>query len=117
MQRPSPLAAATAGASLLAVLALGTLSGRAAAALQTPEQFIGFRVGADNKLARWDTIVDYMRAAAAGSDRVRVRELGTRILAGLPGHRRSQLRQRQAFNAVGFMEVRRLLRREKKREA
>ncbi len=48
----------------------------AAGSLQSPEQFIGFKVGADNKLARWDTIVEYMRAAAANSDRVRYRELG-----------------------------------------
>ncbi len=41
-----------------------------------PEQFFGFRIGSDTKLARWDRIVDYMKAAAAASDRVRVRELG-----------------------------------------
>jgi hypothetical protein len=44
--------------------------------LQTPEQFIGFKVGTDYKLARWDKIVDYMKVVAAGSDRVRLRELG-----------------------------------------
>jgi Zinc carboxypeptidase len=44
--------------------------------LPTPEQFIGFKVGADNKLARWDKIVDYMKLVAAGSDRVRFRDLG-----------------------------------------
>ena len=27
----------------------------------SPEQFIGFKVGADNKLARWDKIVEYMK--------------------------------------------------------
>jgi hypothetical protein len=48
----------------------------AAGSLQTPEQFLGFRVGADNKLARWDKIVEYMKLAAANSDRVRFRELG-----------------------------------------
>src|SRR5262245_37523972 len=48
----------------------------AAGSLQPPEQFIGFKVGADNKLVRWDKIVEYMRLASAGSDRVRVRELG-----------------------------------------
>jgi hypothetical protein len=48
----------------------------AAATLQPPEQFIGFRVGADNRLARWNTIVDYMKLAAASSDRVQVHELG-----------------------------------------
>jgi hypothetical protein len=48
----------------------------AAGSLQPPEQFIGFKVGSDNKLVRWDKIVEYMKLAAAGSDRVRVRELG-----------------------------------------
>ena len=70
-------------AALAAGLALGAflLPGfvalvGAAGSVQTPEQFIGFRVGTDRKLARWDTIVDYMQHAAAGSDRVRLRELG-----------------------------------------
>jgi hypothetical protein len=48
----------------------------AAPSLPSPEQFIGFKVGADNKLARWDKIVDYMKVIAAGSDRVRLRDLG-----------------------------------------
>src|SRR5206468_11677185 len=48
----------------------------AAGTLQTPEQFVGHKVGADNKLIRWDKIVDYMKLAAANSDRVRFRELG-----------------------------------------
>jgi hypothetical protein len=56
-----------------AALTRGGMS--AAESVPTPEQFIGFRVGTDNKLARWDRIVDYMQAAGA-SDRVRVRELG-----------------------------------------
>ena len=51
----------------------------AADALQTPEQFLGFKVGTDNKLVRWDKIVEYMKLAAANSDRVRFRELGKTI--------------------------------------
>jgi hypothetical protein len=46
------------------------------ATVQTPEQFLGFRVGTDNKLVRWDKIVEYMRTVAAASPRVNVRELG-----------------------------------------
>jgi len=53
-----------------------TLVATAAGTLQTPEQYLGFKVGADNKLVRWDKIVDYMKLAAANSDRVRFRELG-----------------------------------------
>src|SRR2546425_2605199 len=44
--------------------------------LQTPEQFFGFRMGADKKLARWDKIVEYFKLVAGASDRVRFRELG-----------------------------------------
>ncbi len=49
-------------------------------ALQPPDQFLGFKVGADTKLARWDKIVDYMRLAAGASDRVQVRDLGKSTL-------------------------------------
>src|SRR5258706_15283980 len=63
--------------AIVPVLALmSTLVATAAGTLQTPEQFLGFKVGTDNKLIRWDKIVDYMKLAAANSDRVRFRELG-----------------------------------------
>src|SRR5262245_60420449 len=58
------------------VVLISTLAATAAGTLQTPEQFLGFRIGTDNKLARWDRIVEYMKLAAANSDRVRFRELG-----------------------------------------
>ena len=62
---------------LVPVLVLAaTLGSTAAGSLQSPEQFLGFKVGADNKLVRWDKIVEYMKLAAANSDRVRFRELG-----------------------------------------
>ena len=44
--------------------------------LPAPEQYLGFRVGADRKLATWPQVVEYMRMAARASDRVRVEELG-----------------------------------------
>src|SRR5438552_16707662 len=62
--------------ALLVPAMAATLVVAAAGSLQTPEQFLGFKVGADNKLVRWDKIVDYMKLAAAGSDRIRYRELG-----------------------------------------
>jgi len=55
---------------------LASQAPQAQAPLPTPEQHLGFRVGADNKLARWDKIVDYMRLVAAASRRVNVREVG-----------------------------------------
>jgi hypothetical protein len=61
----------TAVVTLVTVLTVG-----AQTAIPTPEQFFGFRIGSDNKLARWDKIVDYMRTVAEGCDRVRFRELG-----------------------------------------
>jgi len=60
----------------LALAAACTLAATADGPLQSPEQFLGFRIGADNKLARWDRIIEYMKLAAARSDRVRFRELG-----------------------------------------
>ena len=44
--------------------------------MSAPTSSSGFPVGADNKLVRYDKIVDYMRHIAAGSPRVHVRELG-----------------------------------------
>src|SRR5262245_4994302 len=46
---------------LLASLLVASGGLRAAASLQTPDQFIGFKVGSDNKLVRWDKIVEYMK--------------------------------------------------------
>ncbi|MDE3154332.1 MAG: hypothetical protein KGN76_04480 [Acidobacteriota bacterium] len=48
----------------------------APAALPTPEQFFGFRIGTDNKLARWDKMVEYYKLVAGASDRVNIRDLG-----------------------------------------
>jgi Zinc carboxypeptidase len=42
----------------------------------TPEDFFGFTIGADRKLARYDKIVDYLKAVAAASERVRLRTIG-----------------------------------------
>src|SRR5690349_4291323 len=73
--RVTPVAAALAIACAAGMASLPSALD-AADTLQPPEQFIGFRVGTDNELARWDKIVEYMRHAAATSDRVRYRELG-----------------------------------------
>jgi hypothetical protein len=72
--RSAPLRSRLLFLAALTCLAAAGLS--AAGTLQPPDQFIGFRVGADNQLARWDKIVEYMKLAAASSDRVRVQELG-----------------------------------------
>src|SRR5689334_16090052 len=61
--------------AVIAVLA-AAFAVRAQSPIPSPEQYFGFRIGSDNKLARWDKIVEYMQAVANGSDRVRFRELG-----------------------------------------
>lgn len=62
---------------------VGALSGRVplaaqstAADIQPPEAFLGHRVGADGKLARWDRMLEYFRLVDAASDRIEMRELG-----------------------------------------
>src|SRR6266436_4865924 len=58
------------------IVPLLAISALCAAPLPTPEQFAGFRMGADSKLVRWDRIVEYMRLAASASPRIKVDELG-----------------------------------------
>ncbi|MEW5983204.1 MAG: M14 family zinc carboxypeptidase [Acidobacteriota bacterium] len=70
------LAAAVVIALVSAPPAGAPLSALGGAILQTPEAFLGFTVGADRKLARWDRILEYLRNVDAASDRVDMRELG-----------------------------------------
>ena len=42
----------------------------------SPEEFYGFRMGDDKKLARWDKIVEYFELIDSQSDRIKVVELG-----------------------------------------
>ncbi|MBS1820177.1 MAG: hypothetical protein JSU08_19780 [Acidobacteria bacterium] len=74
--RAARFAAALAGLAVAVTLVRPQVPVAAAPSVPTPEQFIGFKVGADTKLARWDRIVEYMKQVAAASDRVRYRELG-----------------------------------------
>ncbi len=52
------------------------LSLPAQAALPTPEEFAGFRMGEEGKLVRWEKIVEYFNLADKESDRVVVQQLG-----------------------------------------
>jgi hypothetical protein len=64
-----------AGASILIGLLL-TGAGLAQGTAPSPEQFFGFQMGADRKLANWDRLLDYYRALDQASDRMQVVELG-----------------------------------------
>jgi len=44
--------------------------------ISSPEEFLGFRVGADQKLASWSQIVNYFKLLDAGSDKLKVETLG-----------------------------------------
>jgi len=74
--RAARFAASLAGLAVAVALVRPQVPVAAAPGIQAPDQFIGFKVGADTKLARWDRIVEYMKQVAGGSDRVRLRELG-----------------------------------------
>ena len=50
------------------------------AQIQTPESFLGHRVGEDRKLAPWPRVVEYLRLVDAGSDRVSIESAGTSTL-------------------------------------
>jgi len=60
----------------LGLLVAAGLAPSRGAEVPTPESALGFRPGADNRLAPWPSIVDYFRKVDAASDRVVVRELG-----------------------------------------
>jgi hypothetical protein len=49
---------------------------QSAAAVPTPEQFFGFQMGADRKLANWDKLHEYYQTLAKASNKLRVVELG-----------------------------------------
>ena len=62
--------------TLIGIIALLSVAMSADAQIISPEEAIGFPVGADYKLARWETITDYLRSLAANSDRIILEERG-----------------------------------------
>ncbi len=65
------------GLAALALVALVVAPAAAqTAAMQTPEQFFGFKIGTDGELARYPKVVEYMQYLARTSDRVKFEELG-----------------------------------------
>lgn len=57
-------------------LRFGEAREQPAGALASPEQFFGFRMGADRKLANWDKLHEYYQQLAKGSNRIKLVELG-----------------------------------------
>ncbi len=70
-------------AALLAVLTLAGLTAPSLVtvsaqtrAIPAPEQFFGFRIGADGELARYPKILEYFQLLAKQTDRIKYEELG-----------------------------------------
>src|SRR5436305_11626867 len=62
------------------LLVLAFLAVSAPAAVQSPSQFLGIKVGDDRVLADYKQIASYLRALAASSPRVQVESLGKTTL-------------------------------------
>lgn len=62
--------------SVACALVFSLAAATAAAQIQTPEQFFGFRLGTDGELARYPKVLEYMQELARLSDRVTFEELG-----------------------------------------
>ncbi|MFC1544076.1 M14 family zinc carboxypeptidase [Gemmatimonadota bacterium] len=61
---------------LLLASTLCTPTPTAAQQIPSPEEFFGFRMGADRKLAHWDDLLRYYDLIGERSDRVLVRDMG-----------------------------------------
>jgi len=58
------------------ILVFFTIDSAAQEKVTTPENFFGFKMGADRKLARWDRIMDYFYKLEKESDRIKVINMG-----------------------------------------
>ena len=62
---------------LCIVLLLAILAANATAqSIPSPEEFFGFKMGADGELVQWDKVVEYFNLLANRSDRIIVQNLG-----------------------------------------
>jgi hypothetical protein len=61
---------------LAACLLTVPVGAQAPASVPSPEQFFGFQMGADRKLANWDKLHEYYQALAKASNKLRLVELG-----------------------------------------
>jgi hypothetical protein len=62
----------------LMFIVLGSMTQIAAAQkkVTTPEDFFGFRLGSDKKIARWDKIIDYFKLLEKESEKLKVINMG-----------------------------------------
>ena len=67
-------------AALIPIFLFALLPAVAVAQTQTPEQFFGFRPGADGELARYPRVVEYLQHLATTTDRVKFEVVGKTTL-------------------------------------
>jgi hypothetical protein len=89
------------------LLALAVPVGATAQQIPSPEQFFGFQMGADRKLARWDKLVEYYQLLDRASDRIQVVDMGKSTLGNTflaiwvsAPENMARLPQLQAMNAT-----------------
>src|SRR4051812_24236483 len=63
-------------AALLSFIFLSLAPLSLAQNLTSPEQYFGFKMGADGKLVKWPQIVEYFNALGASSNKVKIIEAG-----------------------------------------
>ena len=58
--------------------------------LKSPEEFFGFRLGSDRKIARWDRIVEFFHHLGESSDKIRVTDMGSIMVLSVSMNRKSR---------------------------
>ncbi|MDH5386410.1 MAG: M14 family zinc carboxypeptidase, partial [Candidatus Aminicenantes bacterium] len=61
---------------VLVILVLITQIGQAQRKVTSPEEFFGFQLGSDRRIARWDKIVDYFKLLQEESSKIKVIDMG-----------------------------------------
>jgi len=61
---------------VLAISGLLTQTAQSQKKVASPEEFFGFRLGSDRKIARWDKIADYFKRLETESGRIKVVNMG-----------------------------------------
>ena len=62
--------------SIMLVLGFLTQMSAAQEKVTSPEEFFGFQLGSDKKIARWDKIVHYLEVLERESDKIKVIDMG-----------------------------------------
>ena len=87
-------------APVLVGLLLTASGAHAQATLPTPEQFFGFQMGADRKLANWDKLLEYYQLLAKSSNKMQAGRARQDAAKGVPTSRSSSRRRRISRSSI-----------------